>query len=107
MILPCHKGPGLTTICSPTLLANLWDVTDKDIDRLAKDVFRRTGLDGSLAEGVAPSTLSQALADARSTCNLRYLNGESLGLASSTGLIASIAGAAPVIYGLPCSFTWS
>lgn len=61
----------------PSLLANLWDVTDKDIDRLAQNVFRRTGLDDR-EDGPAtgrPVSLGKALAEARSTCRLKYLNG--------------------------------
>ncbi|KAA1134864.1 hypothetical protein PGTUg99_006992 [Puccinia graminis f. sp. tritici] len=74
----------------PALLANLWDVTDKDIDKLALDLFVKTGLqsdqqgpDGSSS----PMTLTGALASARSSCQLKYLNG-----------------AAPIIYGIPVTF---
>jgi hypothetical protein len=68
---------------SPALLANLWDVTDKDIDKLALDLFTRVGiqstLDDHLTEDAASSsssTLTGALALARSACQLKYLNGE-------------------------------
>ncbi|KAI9617152.1 hypothetical protein KEM48_004941 [Puccinia striiformis f. sp. tritici PST-130] len=78
----------------PALLANLWDVTDKDIDKLALDLFKKTGLhscndDRLQTENPSSSskTLTGALALARSSCQLKYLNG-----------------AAPVVYGIPVKF---
>ena len=100
----------------PALLANLWDVTDKDIDRFAQTTLEGWGLferrqqicnDGSPVkrsakqkgkgragkEGPKPleeynlqvrMSLDQAVAAARDSCILKYLNG-----------------AAPVIYGIP------
>ncbi|GAA5968747.1 hypothetical protein JCM11641_000719 [Rhodosporidiobolus odoratus] len=75
----------------PTLVANLWDVTDKDIDKFAFSVFRKTGL----AEPELPTTLpalpislTAAVAQSRDVCNLRYLNG-----------------AAAVVYGIPVRFS--
>jgi separase len=63
------------------VVANLWDVTDKDIDRFAKATFAGFGLSGS---DTAPSALPAAIAASRSACTLRYLNG-----------------AAPIIWGFP------
>ncbi|KAG0140745.1 hypothetical protein CROQUDRAFT_99682 [Cronartium quercuum f. sp. fusiforme G11] len=71
----------------PSLVANLWDVTDKDIDRLAMDLFKRTGLYPSDEPGHQPVSITQGLAESRSICQLRYLNG-----------------AAPVVYGIPVAF---
>lgn len=100
----------------PALLANLWDVTDKDIDRFTQTTLEGWGLferrqqvsnDGSPVKRSAkqkgkgravkeiPKTseedglkvrmsLDQAVAVARDSCILKYLNG-----------------AAPVIYGIP------
>ncbi|KAI9675787.1 MAG: hypothetical protein M1829_003212 [Trizodia sp. TS-e1964] len=96
----------------PALVATLWDVTDKDIDRFAADVFTRWGLfDGARAVhqpttrnlsargkqkcALSPlelrptantneASLTEAVAMARGACILRYLNG-----------------AAPVVYGIP------
>ncbi|KAE8551098.1 hypothetical protein EYB25_007332 [Talaromyces marneffei] len=89
---------------SPALVATLWDVTDKDIDRFAKSTFQQWGLipgdeDGSekgkgkkkptkgkevdLSDG-SSNGLDEAVARSRSSCLLKYLNG-----------------AAPVIYGIP------
>ncbi|PLN79501.1 peptidase family C50-domain-containing protein [Aspergillus taichungensis] len=81
---------------SASLVATLWDVTDKDIDRFAKSTFEHWGLLGgedadatqerrrSAAREVA---LDEAVSRSRSACVLKYLNG-----------------AAPVIYGIPAVF---
>ncbi|WAQ82072.1 hypothetical protein PtA15_2A385 [Puccinia triticina] len=75
----------------PALLANLWDVTDKDIDKLALDLFKKTGLESDDQDRGRSSsssmTLTGALASARSSCQLKYLNG-----------------AAPIVYGIPVKF---
>ena len=98
---------------SPAMLANLWDVTDKDIDKFAQSVLEKWGLfrtKGTVAAqtspqkrgkrskgkgvateamgcaetGVAPMTLDECVSQSRDVCILKYLNG-----------------AAPVIYGIP------
>ena len=98
----------------PALLANLWDVTDKDIDRFAQSVLEKWGLfekgqqpalrsspvkksarqkgKGKVkdaprideGETKTPVSLDEAVAQSRDACILKYLNG-----------------AAPVIYGIP------
>lgn len=93
----------------PALLATLWDVTDKDIDRYSVEVLKRWGLFGredemKPAAGRATArakskqkdpessacrkevkvSLTEAAAKSREACFLRYLNG-----------------AAPVVYGVP------
>ena len=68
----------------PAILANLWDVTDKDIDRFTKEVFESWGLIGRKARG---ESLVEAVSKARDTCVMKYLNG-----------------AAPVVYGIPAYF---
>lgn len=94
----------------PALLATLWDVTDKDIDRFSYKVLEKWGLfekpqpqsspmkksgkqrgkckvrevESVMAVEQSKMSLDQAVADSRSSCNLRYLNG-----------------AAPVVYGVP------
>lgn len=71
----------------PMVLANMWDVTDKDIDKFSLVVFEKWGLfesgfqDGSM-------NICQAVTQSRASCHLKYLNG-----------------AAPVVYGLPLSLT--
>lgn len=61
---------------SPALVGNLWDVTDRDIDRFAYKM-----LHGWREKG---ESLAAAVAASRDACRLRFLNG-----------------AAPVVYGLP------
>ncbi|WVQ78257.1 hypothetical protein IAT38_000341 [Cryptococcus sp. DSM 104549] len=79
----------------PSLVGNLWDVTDRDIDRLSEHVLKQgLHLDSahqphskSRSNTMLPlSELStvQAVNRARNECKLKYLNG-----------------AAPVVYGLP------
>ena len=93
----------------PALLATLWDVTDKDIDRFSYTVLEQWGLllqpqteaPGNPAERGAKQrvknkvamvksieservSLDQAVARGRDACILKYLNG-----------------AAPVVYGIP------
>ncbi|KAK7206157.1 peptidase family C50-domain-containing protein [Myxozyma melibiosi] len=74
----------------PTLVANLWDVTDKDIDKFSDAMFQSWGLYGENSDisselGERGNLhLGEAVAKSRDSCILKYLNG-----------------AAPVIYGLP------
>ncbi|KAE9379236.1 hypothetical protein N431DRAFT_478299 [Stipitochalara longipes BDJ] len=72
----------------PALVATLWDVTDKDIDRFAKSTFEHWGLfepravgkgKGRIKEGSSRNmSLVEAVARGRDACNLRYLNGASV-----------------------------
>lgn len=81
--------------CSPSLVANLWDVTDRDIDRLSEDVFKHLNLDSGHVSTLSPTgnrlklplskmSTAEAVAKGREECKLKYLTG-----------------AAPVVYGLP------
>ncbi|KAJ6085991.1 Peptidase C50 separase [Penicillium sp. IBT 16267x] len=71
---------------SPALVATLWDVTDRDIDRFASSTFDTWGLfeKGKPHAQQNDVGLDTAIAGARGSCVLRYLNG-----------------AAPVVYGVP------
>ena len=79
---------------SPMILANLWDVTDKDIDRFTLNTLEKWGLfvdydsidifDEPDDAGDHNPTLCDCVAKSRNSCKLKYLNG-----------------AAPVVYGLP------
>ena len=93
---------------TPAVVGTLWDVTDKDIDRFAMKSFENWGLirkeevfSGATASKTPKKlrarikkmenkpafharTLTQAVAEARESCMLRYLNG-----------------AAPVVHGVP------
>jgi separase len=82
----------------PSLVATLWDVTDKDIDRFAKCMFECWGLfssrgsgNGQAAKGSGEGTekiyessaskkmsLVEAVAAARKACNFRYLTAASV-----------------------------
>ena len=69
---------------SPSVLGNLWDVTDVDIDKFALSLMEKTGLStlpSSSQDLVSAANLS------REACSLEF-----------------IVGAAPVVYGLPISF---
>ncbi|OCH85114.1 hypothetical protein OBBRIDRAFT_891378 [Obba rivulosa] len=74
----------------PTLVANLWDVTDRDIDTFSQSVFDDLHLTPAgvkaCEQGRRADTNSvvAAVARARETCKLKYLTG-----------------AAPVVYGIP------
>jgi separase len=62
-------------------------VTDKDIDRFATSTFDTWGLvekKGKTARRASDAGLDTAVAGARASCVLKYLNG-----------------AAPVVYGVP------
>ena len=76
---------------SPTLVATLWDVTDRDIDNFAQSTFDklRLSLDHVKARTAGtsnhtPVSIVTAVATSREVCKLKYMNG-----------------AAPVVYGIP------
>ena len=77
---------------SPMVVGNLWDVTDKDTDKLTMGIFEKTGLvqTEKSINGHSNLNVSEAIAQSRSQCNMKYLNG-----------------AAMVVYGLPMKFTRS
>lgn len=67
---------------SPSVVANLWDVTDKDIDRFTETFLRHWV--PQLGSDTHISDITTAVQLSRKSCKLQYL-----------------VGAAPVIYGLP------
>lgn len=70
------------------VLGNLWDVTDKDIDKFSEELFEKMGFRCNTDDLNGNSlSVSYAVSKSRGVCHLRYLNG-----------------AAPVIYGLPIKF---
>ena len=71
------------TCGSPMIVANLWDVTDKDIDTYSFSVLSKWGLLENKEED-NNANISLAVQMSRHVCNLKYLNGS-----------------APVVYGLP------
>lgn len=70
---------------SPAVVATLWDVTDKDLDRFSMRMLESWGL----IKGASKSkSLSEAVANSREACVLKYL-----------------VGAATVVYGFPVFLT--
>ena len=65
----------------PAAVGNLWDVTDRDIDRFSKAVLDEWTKTAGEEDG---SCMAKAIADGRKKCRLTHL-----------------IGAAPVCYGLP------
>jgi separase len=72
----------------PTLVANLWDVTDRDIDKFTQTVFDKLALTPAgvrdWEKRKQKHSIVEAVAQAREVCKLKYLTG-----------------AAPVVYGIP------
>ena len=70
---------------APMIMANIWDVTDTDIDRLSTHLLQELlSFSRSMSAPQRTLCLSASLKSARRTCRLKFLNG-----------------AAPVIYGVP------
>lgn len=74
---------------SPSLVANLWDVTDRDIDKFSQAVFDKLHLTAdevisARTQGRTETSVIKAIAQSREACKLKYLTG-----------------AAPVVYGIP------
>lgn len=76
---------------APFLVANLWDVTDKDIDKLSmahmQRIFNVLDQENTKETSTTPSTTTNAasaLASSRDVCRMPYA-----------------VGAAPVVYGIP------
>eukprot|EP00050_Salpingoeca_kvevrii_P016450 m.55550 g.55550 ORF g.55550 m.55550 type:complete len:925 (+) comp6941_c0_seq2:107-2881(+) len=76
---PCGMALEFLSAGSPAVVANLWDVTDGDIDRFCQQVV------GEMMDSISGSRdLGSIIANCRSVCKCKYL-----------------VGAAPVVYGLP------
>jgi ribosome biogenesis protein Tsr3 len=69
---------------SPAVVANLWDVTDRSIDKLTKHMLHSWGMLKVSGSTGRPKSLVQAVTESRGQCKLSYL-----------------IGAAPVVYGIP------
>lgn len=89
--MTCFEILANASVSSPSLVANLWDVTDRDIDKFATSVFEKLNLlnldnvntwrEDRAEKGVS---VVAAVAKSREVCKLKFLTG-----------------AAPVIYGIP------
>jgi len=71
---------------APFVLGNLWDVTDKDIDRFSNSLLDEWFSKCSTRIATDDNCVSVAVQRARTACQLQYL-----------------VGAAPVLYGIPTS----
>ena len=76
----------------PTAVANLWDVTDRDIDRFAQALLTKW------------LTAAAAAKTDRSDGSIDRDVAVSVGMARNACKLRNLIGAAPVCYGLPASF---
>ena len=90
-----HRVTSVWCTGAPAAVANLWDVTDRDIDRFARALLGQWAaplpehsplLEAASVSGQQVVSLSAAVGASRAACRLQHL-----------------IGAAPVCYGLPCS----
>ncbi|KAI4304809.1 hypothetical protein MLD38_040275 [Melastoma candidum] len=81
---------------SPVVIANLWDVTDKDIDR-----FGKTMLDAWLEERSKPRVCTMCV----DSCCHRPTVASFMGKARDACALPFLIGAAPVCYGVPTEIT--
>jgi separase len=68
----------------PSLLGNLWDATDKELDGISESVLEKMGLKQEKDNLSGNLSIAQAVAQSRDACKLPYLTG-----------------AACVVYGIP------
>lgn len=74
----------------PMLVANMWDVTDKDIDKFSSGMLERWGaFPPSNPAMNTTMSIGEAIRSSRDECNLKFLNG-----------------AAPIVFGLPLSLVY-
>lgn len=66
------------------MVSNLWDVTDRSIDKLTKHILQSWGMVKSNNSNGRSKSLVQAVTESRAQCKLSYL-----------------IGAATVVYGIP------
>ena len=79
-------GPVPDCAGCPAAVANLWDVTDRDIDRFSAALLEAWGTDQQQQQGgsAAGAHMAAGVAASRAACRLQHL-----------------IGAAPVVYGIP------
>jgi separase len=77
------------------MIGTLWDVTDKDIDRLAEEVYKKLNLNGAQVSRTIPN-------DGPGILPLSDLsNVEALGASRDACVLKYLTGAAPIAYGIP------
>jgi separase len=125
-----HTPPDAKPDRSPAMLANLWDVTDRDIDKLSSGVFSRWGLcdaqrpvsraGSDIPEPEQPMGLGSnlftgpSLGERKKQLNAsmrgkKYITTNRKGISLTEALASArddctlkyLNGAAPVIYGVP------
>ena len=74
-------------IISPCVVGNLWDVTDRDIDRLTENFLDSWLKETDENKSSKDSLICTHLNKSRQACKMIYLNGS-----------------APIVYGLPVNF---
>ncbi|KAG0258711.1 hypothetical protein DFQ27_004497 [Actinomortierella ambigua] len=85
----------------PTVVANLWDVTDKDIDRFSKAMFTAWGLDNNRTTTTTTTTATTISAEEPQQ-QQRLSIVEAVKVARGECRMPYLVGAAPVVYGIPC-----
>ena len=96
----------------PALLATLWDVTDKDIDRYSDGLLRTWGLfkdgaSGSTSSPVKKSAKSKGKIKAQEkelvteSCDVKVSLDEAVAKSRGHCILKYLNGAAPVVYGVP------
>lgn len=71
----------------PCVVGNLWDVTDRDIDRLTEDFLESWLKESDDEKGSKENLICTFLNKSRLACKMTHLNGS-----------------APIVYGLPVNF---
>lgn len=88
----------LLHIGCPVAVANLWDVTDRDIDRFSQAVLAKWLVE----EDIAGLTASHPSIDGHSICVSTSVTNS-----RSACRLSSLIGAAPVCYGIPVAVSFS
>jgi len=94
------------------VLATLWDVTDKDIDRFSQTVLEEWGLFEKSQPPVASSPVKQSvkqkakskvnnIQEARNEGKLAVSLDEAVARGRDSCILKYLNGAAPVVYGVP------
>lgn len=91
---PCGTPNNYMLAGCPALVANLWDVTDRDIDKFAMSVFEKVGLVDEKLEKKSKGKASRTKRNKVSVC-------EAVGKSREVCKLQYLTGAAVVVYGVP------
>jgi separase len=89
---------------APFVVANLWDVTDRDIDRLSVDCMKRV-FDSDTATAADNSNSSARMPNHRNCPSSVNSLGSAVAAARTVCKLKNAVGSAAVLYGLPVSLT--